>query len=91
MVKIGLSIVMLIAISFVLYLYYGRVQVIDPSLQRRVEANIPECAERDRAGDAIRKRMKDENRTYYYGTELDDYDRKAKACFDKFAKAMHEK
>jgi len=88
--KNTIFVVAIAVILTALYFYYGRVQAIDPQLQKQIEANIPECAARDQAGEEMKKRMKEQNRTYYFGDELDDYDRKAKACFNKFVKTVQE-
>ncbi|HSH71477.1 MAG TPA: hypothetical protein VK974_00330 [Methylophilaceae bacterium] len=88
--KIILSVLILTAIITAIYFYYGRVQTFDPKLQKQIEANIPECVERDKAGEVMKKKMKEQNRTYYYGEELEDYDKKANDCFNKFVKKIHE-
>ena len=86
--NILLSVVMLFALIYASYLYLTRVQTIDPKLQKEIEANIPECAERDKVGEALRKRMKEENRSYCYGYELDDYDRKAKEMLQQIREGL---
>jgi hypothetical protein len=86
--NIHLAVPVLAAFICASYLYFGRVQTFDPKLQKEIETKIPECAERDKAGEAMGRRMKEQNRSYYYADELDDYERKAKECFSKFVKAI---
>ena len=79
--------VLVLATFYALYLYFGRVQTLDPKIQNEIEAQIPECAERDIAA----KKLTDQNRGYYYKNDFDAFDKKADECFKKSVKKLNEK
>ncbi len=57
---------------------------IDKDIQREIESRIPACQERDKAAKAIKE--KEIKPGVYSTSDLEDYDKKFRACFDEFVK-----
>ena len=85
--KILITVLTLFSLIYAIFLYLGRVKVIDSEQQKEFIANIPECAEKE----FLAKKLRELNRGYYYENELDELRKKSNECLEKIPTYLKQK